>query len=80
MLRLIGTVFVGFVFGLIAKLIMPRKENRRFVMTTLLGILGALRATHATQRALGTTPAKAPVGSARRLRASMVLFENQEQP
>lgn len=47
MLGLIATIVVGFIVGVIAKLIMPGKENMGFVVTTLLGIVGSLAATYA---------------------------------
>lgn len=49
MFGLIGTIFVGFVVGVIAKLIMPGKENMGMIMTTILGVIGSLVATYAGQ-------------------------------
>ena len=49
MLGLLLTIIVGFIVGVIAKLIMPGKENMGFIMTTLLGIAGSLAATYAGQ-------------------------------
>ena len=49
MLGLLITIIVGFIVGVIAKLIMPGKENMGFIMTTLLGIAGSLAATYAGQ-------------------------------
>ena len=49
MFGLIGTVIVGFIVGVIAKLIMPGKENMGFIMTTVLGIVGSLVASYAGQ-------------------------------
>ena len=46
------TIIIGFVVGVIAKLIMPGKENIGFILTTLLGIAGSIVATYAGQ-ALG---------------------------
>jgi uncharacterized membrane protein YeaQ/YmgE (transglycosylase-associated protein family) len=46
---LISTIVIGFVVGVIAKLIMPGKENMGFIMTTVLGIAGSLAATYAGQ-------------------------------
>jgi uncharacterized membrane protein YeaQ/YmgE (transglycosylase-associated protein family) len=46
MLGLLLTIIVGFIVGVIAKLIMPGKENMGFIMTTLLGIAGAIVATY----------------------------------
>ena len=47
MFGLLTTIIIGFVVGVIAKLIMPGKENMGFIMTTLLGIAGSLGATYA---------------------------------
>ena len=49
MFGLLTTIFVGFIVGVIAKLIMPGKENMGFIVTTLLGIAGSLIATYAGQ-------------------------------
>ena len=42
---LIWTVIVGFIVGVVAKFVHPGRENMGFIMTTLLGIAGALVAT-----------------------------------
>jgi len=45
-MSIIWTIIIGFVAGIIAKLIMPgRNEPSGFIMTTLLGIVGAFVAT-----------------------------------
>jgi uncharacterized membrane protein YeaQ/YmgE (transglycosylase-associated protein family) len=49
MFGLIGTIVVGFIVGVIAKLIMPGKENIGMIMTTILGIVGSLVASYAGQ-------------------------------
>ena len=50
---LIWTIIIGFVAGVIAKLIMPgSNEPSGFIMTTILGIVGAFVATYIGQ-ALG---------------------------
>lgn len=49
MFGLIATIFVGLIVGVIAKLIMPGKENIGLIMTTILGVVGALVATFAGQ-------------------------------
>ncbi len=49
MFGLIGTVIVGFIVGVIAKLVMPGKENMGFIMTTILGVVGSLVASYAGQ-------------------------------
>jgi uncharacterized membrane protein YeaQ/YmgE (transglycosylase-associated protein family) len=52
-MSIIWTILIGFVAGLIAKFIMPGKnEPSGFILTTLLGIVGAFVATYLGQ-ALG---------------------------
>jgi len=46
MFGLIVTIIIGFIVGVVAKLIMPGKENMGFIMTTILGIVGSLAATY----------------------------------
>ena len=47
MFGLLLTIIIGFVVGVIAKFIMPGKENMGFIVTTLLGIAGSVVATYA---------------------------------
>ena len=49
MFGLLTTIIIGFIVGVIAKLIMPGKENMGLIITTLLGIAGSLVATYAGQ-------------------------------
>jgi uncharacterized membrane protein YeaQ/YmgE (transglycosylase-associated protein family) len=49
MLGLLITIFIGFVVGVIAKFLMPGKENMGLIATTLLGIAGSLGATYLGQ-------------------------------
>ena len=47
---IIWTIVIGFVAGLVAKLIVPgNKEPRGFILTTVLGIVGAFVATYLGQ-------------------------------
>ena len=47
---LLWTILIGFVAGLIAKFIMPgRNEPSGFIMTTVLGIVGAFVASYIGQ-------------------------------
>lgn len=46
MLHFIWTVIIGFLAGAVAKLIMPGKDPGGFIITTLLGIAGALLARY----------------------------------
>ena len=54
MLNLLWTIIIGFVAGVIAKFIMPgnRSEPSGFILTTILGIVGAVVASYLGQ-ALG---------------------------
>ena len=50
MLHIIGTIIIGFVAGVLAKLITPGdKEPQGFILTTVLGIVGAVVATYLGQ-------------------------------
>src|ERR1051325_9552242 len=52
-LGIIWTIIIGFVAGVIAKFIMPgEKEPQGFILTTILGIIGAFVASYLGQ-ALG---------------------------
>jgi uncharacterized membrane protein YeaQ/YmgE (transglycosylase-associated protein family) len=43
---ILWTIIIGFIAGIIAKLIMPgRNEPSGFILTTILGIIGAFVAT-----------------------------------
>ena len=42
MLGFIGAIIIGFVIGLIARALMPGRDAAGFILTTLLGIGGAL--------------------------------------
>lgn len=45
MLHLLWVVIIGFVAGAVAKLIMPGKDPGGFIITIVLGVVGALLAT-----------------------------------
>jgi uncharacterized membrane protein YeaQ/YmgE (transglycosylase-associated protein family) len=45
MLSILWTILIGFVVGVIAKLLHPGKENMGIIVTTVLGIAGSLIAT-----------------------------------
>lgn len=45
MLSILWAILIGFVAGVLAKLLHPGKENMGFVMTTVLGVAGSLLAT-----------------------------------
>lgn len=41
-MSIISTIFIGFIVGLFARALMPGKDVMGFILTTLLGIGGAL--------------------------------------
>ena len=54
---IIWTIIIGFVAGVIAKFIMPgEKEPQGFILTTILGIVGAVVATYLGQAVGWYTP------------------------
>ena len=44
-MSLIWAIIIGFLVGLVAKILMPGRDPGGFIVTTLLGIVGALLAT-----------------------------------
>lgn len=42
---IIGTIIIGLLAGIVAKLLMPGRDPGGFIVTTLLGIAGAFVAT-----------------------------------
>ena len=49
-MHILWTIIIGFVAGIVAKLITPgRNEPSGFILTTLLGIIGAFVATYLGQ-------------------------------
>lgn len=49
---IIGTILIGLIVGLVARLLHPGKDGLGIIMTSLLGIAGSLVATYGGQ-ALG---------------------------
>jgi uncharacterized membrane protein YeaQ/YmgE (transglycosylase-associated protein family) len=45
-MHILWTILIGFVAGLVAKFLMPGKDGGGFILTTLLGIAGAIVATY----------------------------------
>lgn len=46
---IIWTIIIGFVVGLVAKFLMPGRDPGGFIITTILGIIGAVVATYLGQ-------------------------------
>ena len=51
-MSIIGTLFIGLIVGLVARLLKPGNDNMGWIMTILLGIGGSIAATYGGQ-ALG---------------------------
>jgi uncharacterized membrane protein YeaQ/YmgE (transglycosylase-associated protein family) len=47
--HILWTILIGFFAGIVAKLIMPGRDPGGFIITTVLGIVGAFVATLATR-------------------------------
>jgi len=45
-MHLLWTILIGFVAGVVAKFLMPGKDGGGFILTTLLGVAGAIVATY----------------------------------
>jgi uncharacterized membrane protein YeaQ/YmgE (transglycosylase-associated protein family) len=48
-MHILWTIVIGFVAGVVAKLIMPGRDPGGFIITTLLGIAGSFLATYLGQ-------------------------------
>jgi len=60
-MSIIGTIVIGLLVGLVARFLMPGRDRAGFIVTTLLGIAGAMVATYLGQ-ALGLYVAGEPAG------------------
>jgi uncharacterized membrane protein YeaQ/YmgE (transglycosylase-associated protein family) len=49
-MNILWTIVIGFVIGLIAKLLMPGRDPGGFIITILLGIAGSFVATYIGQQ------------------------------
>jgi uncharacterized membrane protein YeaQ/YmgE (transglycosylase-associated protein family) len=50
-MHIIGTIIIGLLVGIVAKLLMPGRDPGGFIITTLLGIAGAFLAKYIGQAA-----------------------------
>lgn len=74
MFSLLGAIVIGFIAGLIARAIHPGDDKLGFIMTTVLGVVGALLATYGG-RLLGLYPEDSSAGFiASVIGAIVVLF------
>ena len=60
-MHILGIIFIGFVVGLIAKLLTPGRDPSGFFVTAIIGIAGAFLATYGGH-ALGIYRAGEPAG------------------
>jgi uncharacterized membrane protein YeaQ/YmgE (transglycosylase-associated protein family) len=44
-MSILWAILIGFVVGIVAKFLMPGRDGGGFILTTLLGIVGAVAAT-----------------------------------
>lgn len=58
---IITTIVIGFIVGLVARFLKPGRDTMGFLMTTVLGIVGAVLATYLGQ-AMGFYYAGEPAG------------------
>ena len=60
-MTIIWTIFIGFIIGLIARALMPGRDPGGLIITTVLGVAGALVGSF-VGRALGLYGAGEPAG------------------
>ena len=60
-MEILGTILIGLVVGIVAKLLMPGDDPGGFIITTLLGIAGAFVAKYIGQ-AMGWYAEGEPIG------------------
>lgn len=72
-MSILWVIFIGFIVGLVAKLIMPGRDPGGFIITTILGIVGALLAAFAG-RALGFYTPGEPAGFLASVIGAIVLL------
>ena len=70
---IVWTIVIGFVVGLLAKMLMPGRDPGGFIVTVLIGIVGSLIATYGGQ-ALGLYNAGEPAGFIGSLVGAIILL------
>jgi uncharacterized membrane protein YeaQ/YmgE (transglycosylase-associated protein family) len=70
---IIWTIVIGFIVGLVAKMLMPGRDPGGFIVTVLIGIAGSLLATYGGQ-ALGLYHAGEAAGFIGSLIGAIVLL------
>jgi uncharacterized membrane protein YeaQ/YmgE (transglycosylase-associated protein family) len=72
-MSIVWTILIGFVAGLIARAIKPGDDSMGIIMTTVVGVLGALAATYIGQ-AMGWYTAGQPAGFIASVVGAIVLL------
>jgi uncharacterized membrane protein YeaQ/YmgE (transglycosylase-associated protein family) len=72
-MTILGWIFFGLIVGIIAKLLMPGRDPGGFVITTILGIVGALVGGF-LGRVLGLYREGDPVGFVMAIVGSIILL------
>ncbi len=72
-MHLIWTILIGFVVGLLAKMLTPGKEPSGFFITAAIGIAGSLAATYGGQ-AMGIYAPGQPAGFIGALVGAIILL------
>ena len=72
-MTIVWAIIIGFVVGLLAKFLMPGRDPGGFIVTTLLGIGGALIASY-LGRAMGWYPPGHPAGIVASILGAMLLL------
>ena len=72
-MHIIWTILIGFVVGLVAKMVTPGRDPSGFFITAAIGIAGSLLASYGGQ-ALGLYPAGEPAGFFASLVGAIILL------
>ena len=72
-MSIIWTILIGFVVGLLAKMLTPGRDPSGFFITAIIGIAGSLLATYGGQ-ALGLYNAGEPAGFIGSLVGAIILL------
>jgi uncharacterized membrane protein YeaQ/YmgE (transglycosylase-associated protein family) len=70
---LIWSIIVGFIIGLVARFLMPGRDAAGFIVTAVLGILGAVVANYIGQ-AMGAYQPNEPAGFIADVLGAMLLL------
>lgn len=72
-MHIIWTIIIGFLAGLVAKIVLPGKDSGGFIVTTVTGICGAIIATYLGQ-AIGLYEAGRTAGFIGAVVGSIILL------